>query len=121
MDTEGNGLDESSDAGQLPGKALRPTRSADPAAQVRGVPAERVIRSVEADPFLDLRALAEYSHLSIRTLARHLGDPGHGLPHFKVGGKILVRRSEFDRWMEGFRRRIDVSPIVNDVLERFRT
>src|SRR3989441_4754379 len=25
------------------------------------------------------------------------------IPHFKPGGKILVRRSEFDRWMERHR------------------
>ena len=30
-------------------------------------------------------------------LARHHDVP---LPHHDVGGKVLVKRSEFDRWME---------------------
>ncbi len=76
-----------------------------------------------ADPFLDLRALAEYSHLSIRTLARHLGDPEHPLPHYKVRGKILVRRSEFETWIQSFRRlqpTAAVPRLVEKVLAKFR-
>ena len=75
-----------------------------------------------ADPFLDLRALTHYSNLSVRTLTRHLQDLEHPLPHHKVRGKILVRRSEFDRWMEGFRRRPqqDVPRLVDEVLAKFR-
>jgi hypothetical protein len=74
------------------------------------------------DPLLDLRALTRYSTLSLRTLTRHLRDPEHPLPHYKVWGKILVRRSEFDRWMEGFRRRPqqDVPRLVDEVLAKFR-
>ena len=75
-----------------------------------------------ADPFLDLRALTHYSNLSVRTLTRHLQDLEHPLPHYKVRGKILVRRSEFDRWMEGFRRRPqqDLPRLVDEVLAKFR-
>jgi hypothetical protein len=75
-----------------------------------------------ADPLLDLRALTRYSTLSVRTLMRHLQDLEHPLPHYKVRGKILVRRSEFDRWMEGFRRRPqqDVPGLVDEVLAKFR-
>ena len=113
MDNEGNGLGESISAGQMPGTAHHPTRSGHRVAQVSGIP---------SDPFLDLRAIAEYSNLSIRTLARHLGDPEHPLPHYKVRGKILIRRSEFDRWMESFRRRPQqaVPRLVDEVLAKFR-
>ena len=40
------------------------------------------------------------------------------LPHYRVGGKILVRRSEFDTWMSRFRvdDMIQVDAIVADVL-----
>ncbi len=68
-------------------------------AQVRGVLAERVVVSIPLDPFLPVRALASYSGLSVRKLRECLGDPLHPLPHYRVGGKILVRRSEFDAWM----------------------
>jgi hypothetical protein len=85
---------------------------------VRGVVAERVVISAPADPFLDLRALADYSSLSVRKLRDYLADTAHPLPAFKVGGKVLVRRSEFDAWMAQFRHEpgAEVSRIVEDVL-----
>ena len=51
------------------------------------------------DPYLPLKALAAYSGLSIRTLRGHLRRRQSPLPHYRPGGKILVRRSEFDAWM----------------------
>ena len=72
-------------------------------AQVRGVLAERVVLSSELDPFLSLRALASYSGLGVRTLRAHLTDPRRPLPCYRVGAKILVRRSEFDTWMRHHR------------------
>jgi hypothetical protein len=87
-------------------------------AQVRGVLADRVVVSAELDPFLDLRALSAYSSLSVRKLRDLLGDPGQPLPCYQVGGKLLVRRSEFDAWISTYRRRAraDVDRIVTDVL-----
>ena len=72
-------------------------------AQVRGVLAERVVVSSELDPFLSLKALTSYSNLSVRTLRAFLTDPRHPLPCYRVGAKILVRRSEFDSWMRQHR------------------
>jgi len=71
----------------------------EPLAQVRGVLTERVVVSTELDPFLSLRALAAYSSLSVRTLRAYLTDPTRPLPCYRVGAKILVRRSEFDCWL----------------------
>lgn len=68
-------------------------------AQVRGVLAERMVVSSALDPFLSLRALAAYSSLSVRTLRGHVTDLAHPLPCYRLGAKILVRRSEFDTWM----------------------
>ena len=88
-------------------------------AQVRGVLAERVVVSTELDPFLSLRALASYSGLSVRKLREYFDSPAHPLPCYRVGGKILVRRSEFDSWIAVYRRRssTDVDRIVADVLK----
>lgn len=72
-------------------------------AQVRGVLAERVVVSTELDPFLSLRALSLYSGLGVRTLRGYLTDPRRPLPCYRVGAKILVRRSEFDSWMRQHR------------------
>lgn len=88
------------------------------AGQVRGVLAERVIVSTPLDPFLSVRALAGYCGLSVRKLREHLADPSHPLPCYRVGGKIVVRRSEFDTWMAAYRTtgRVDVDAIVADVM-----
>ena len=87
--------------------------------QVRGILAERVVVSVALDPFLPLRALAGYSGLSVRKLRDLLEHPGHPLPHYRVGGKLLVRRSEFDAWIAIYRQRgrADVDAIVTAALE----
>jgi Helix-turn-helix domain len=75
-------------------------------AQVRGVLAERVVLSTTLDPFLSLRALAGYSGLSVRTLRAYVDAvPDEALPCYRLPGKIVVRRSEFDAWLERFRTR----------------
>ncbi len=113
MAPAGDELGESINAGRPAEKAHHPTGTSHPLSQ----------SSPLADPFLDLRALAEYSNLSIRTLTRHLADPVRPLPHYKVRGKILVRRSEFEAWMEGFRQlqRSTVPSLVDQVLSKFRS
>ena len=74
--------------------------------------------STTLDPYLSLRALSSYCGLSVRKLRDHLQDPANPLPHYQVGGKIVVRRSEFDAWIAAFRRvsRRDVGAIVDEVL-----
>ncbi len=107
MGTEGNnGQGESVSAGGLPGKAHR-NRSGQPVAEVHPALAEHVIRSVETDSFLSLKALAEYSSLSVRTLRHFIHElpPERALPCYRLPGKLLVRRSEFDAWLEQYRSR----------------
>ena len=88
-------------------------------AQVRGILAERVIVSTVLDPFLSLKALAVYSGLGVRTLRSYLSDLTHPLPCYRVGGKILVRRSEFDTWIARHRQvgRGDVNRLVAETLK----
>jgi len=63
----------------------------------------RVIEAVtihqDIDPWLSLRGLAEYCSLSRRTLQDLVNDTSDPIPSYRVGGRILVKRSEFDRWM----------------------
>ncbi|MBI3455459.1 MAG: helix-turn-helix domain-containing protein [Candidatus Rokubacteria bacterium] len=76
-----------------------------------------------ADPYLTLRALAAYSGCSIRWLRDRLTDPHHPLPCFRLpGGKLLVRRSEFDAWLARYQRvgDPDVEHVVADVLGSLR-
>lgn len=75
-----------------------------------------------ADPYFSLRTLVDYSGCSIRWLRDRLADPHHPLPHYRVAGKVLVRRSEFDAWLARYRRvgRPDVARVVADVLAGLR-
>jgi hypothetical protein len=50
--------------------------------------------------FLDLKALAAYSSCSVRWLRDRLVDRAHPLPYYRIGGKLLVQRDEFDKWMD---------------------
>jgi predicted DNA-binding transcriptional regulator AlpA len=90
--------------------------------QVRGILAERVIVSTMLDPFLTLRALVAYSGIGLRKLYEYLTDAEHPLPHYRVGGKIVVRRSEFDAWIAAYRHvgRIDVDKMTEGVLSGLR-
>jgi excisionase family DNA binding protein len=51
------------------------------------------------DRYLTIRELIDYSHLSYSTIARHLASETSPLPHYRVGGRVLIRRSEFDAWV----------------------
>lgn len=103
-------------------KALDVRASGNTVGQVRGILADRVVVSTALDPFLSLRALASYACVSIRKLREHLDDPTHPLPHYRIGGKIVVRRSEFDAWIAAYRRvgQADVGGIVDSVMRDLR-
>ena len=65
--------------------------------------------------YLSLRVLSTYSNLSIRTLRGYLSHPARPLPHYRVGGKVLVRRAEFDAWVTGFRE--ESAPQVDAIVD----
>ncbi len=90
--------------------------------QVRGILADQVTVSIPLDPYLSLRALARYSGLSIRRLRALLADSSYPLPCYRIGTKILVRRSEYDTWATTYRRqgRPDIDRVVASVLDSFR-
>jgi Helix-turn-helix domain len=91
--------------------------------QVSGILADRVVVSSTLDPFLSLKALASYACVSVRKLREYLDDMNHPLPHYRVGGKIVVRRSEFDTWISAFRMvgQSDVGGIVDSVMRDLRS
>ena len=68
------------------------------------------------DPLFDLKGLSQHSSLGVPTLRDHLRSGG--LPHFKVKGKILIRLSEFDAWLESLRvnKKQELDALVNDVI-----
>ena len=72
------------------------------------------------DQFFDLKGLAVYSSLGISSLRYHIRE--NKLPIFSIRNdkglvtKVLVKRSEFDRWMQR-RWRDDLDNIANEVLK----
>ena len=84
----------------------------------RAVLSDRLVVVTELDPYLSLTALAEYCGLSVRTLRKLIDLPPHqALPCFRPGGKILVRRSDFDAWMAQYRTRgrPDVARVLQEL------
>ncbi len=72
----------------------------------------------EGDAYLPMKALAAYAGLSVTVLRQYLRHCARPLPHYRIGGKILVRRSEFDAWAAGFRSaaRPSIDAIVAETL-----
>lgn len=72
------------------------------------------------DQYFDLKGLEVYSALKVPTLRDHIksGD----LPCFKVKGKLLVKRSEFDAWIESYRvnKRQNINSLVDGIVNRLK-
>jgi excisionase family DNA binding protein len=67
--------------------------------------------------WLDLKALQRYACVSERTLREWIHRPVDPLPAVRVGTKILVRRSTFDWWLEGYQiKSVDLGCIVDEVV-----
>ena len=98
------------------------------------------------DPWLSLPALSKVSGLSVCTLRALCGGAKSPLPHYRMKephiivtkagkratatGKILVRWSEFERWMEQYHHipardaytpALEVDRIVDEVVEKFQS
>jgi len=72
------------------------------------------------DQYFDLRGLAAYSSMAVPTLRDYIS--AGQLPCFKLKGKILIKRSEFDTWLEGYRlnKKQELQAIVDGVMEGLR-
>lgn len=67
------------------------------------------------DQYFDLKGLAVYCSMGVGTIRDHIKKGG--LPSFKIKGKILIRRSEFDGWIEKFRVEKDLNHIADEALK----
>ena len=66
--------------------------------------------------YMDIKGASAYSSLSVPTLRNHIA--AGRLPCFKIGGKIVIKISEFDEWIEHHRmnKRQDLAKITDDIL-----
>ena len=72
-----------------------------------------------SDGYFDVKGLNRYSSLGCSTIRSYLK---RGLPHFKVKGKILIKRSDFDKWMEKYRvnKQQDLRRLVDETMEQLK-
>jgi hypothetical protein len=56
------------------------------------------------DAYLPLKELSRYAGFSVRRLRDSVSDPVAPLPCYRIGGRVLVKRSEYDTWAQRFRR-----------------
>ena len=66
---------------------------------------EKVVVMTTLDPYFTMKGLAEYASLSRRTLQDLVIDTSDPIPSYRLGGKILIRKSDFDEWMARRRNR----------------
>jgi len=68
---------------------------------------------MEQDRYLSKKDAAKYLALSVRTIDSRIDE----IPHFRVGAKVLFKKSELDNWMEHYReipREHDLGTIVDN-------
>ena len=72
------------------------------------------------DGYFDLPGLARYCSLKVPTLRDHIRSGN--LPCFKVKGKILIKKSEFDHWLEAFRinKKKELDRLVDGVMDSLK-
>ena len=70
------------------------------------------------DAYFPLKVLSGYSGVSVRTLRKYLSHPAQPLPYYQVGGKVLIKRSDFDQWISRFRaaKPASLDAVVEEVL-----
>jgi hypothetical protein len=106
--------------GQMPRRqALGGRKAQKTTTPRRRLPRQAQPETLIGKEYLDLADLTRYSGLSLRTLHRHLTGPTP-LPAYRIGGKLLVRCSEFDTWAMQFRVKpvgsSGVDPLVDDIM-----
>ncbi len=60
---------------------------------------QEVLLYFSQDRYMNKRAAAAYTSLSTRNLEARLPE----IPHYRVGKKILFKKSKIDKWMETYR------------------
>jgi excisionase family DNA binding protein len=64
--------------------------------ELRLIIREVVAEVADRDRYMPKSEASVYLGLSVSNVEKRLGE----LPHFRVGSKVMFRKSELDRWME---------------------
>jgi len=80
------------------------------------VSVQEILAYVDRDCYLDKKAAASYTSLSPRSLEKRLDE----IPHYRVGSKLLFKKSELDRWMETHREGGSLDRIADEAIESLK-
>jgi excisionase family DNA binding protein len=64
--------------------------------------------------YFDLKAFSQFSSIPVPTLRDYIRV--EGLPAYKIRGKVLISRDEFESWLGAYRLNNDLDGVVTDVL-----
>jgi Helix-turn-helix domain len=71
--------------------------------------------------WMDIKAIQLYACISDRTIREWIHRPHDPLPAVQIDKKILIRRSQFDRWLESHPVQlasvIEIDAIVEEVMK----
>lgn len=67
--------------------------------------------------WMDLKTIRQYACVSERTLRDWIHRPFEPLPAVQVEKKILIRRTELDRWLESHRLQPGSATNINGIVE----
>jgi excisionase family DNA binding protein len=93
--------------------------------KLRRIPISQQVKLDYCLEWLDLKAVQRYACVSERTVRDWIHHPENPLPAVQVDrGKILIRRTQFDHWLETHPFRsidsIGVGQIVDEVMDEFK-
>ena len=99
---------------------MKPRELVDEQRQPTGtISVHEVLAYVQNDRYMTLAQTLEYLPLSERNIRNRLP----GIPHYRVGKKLLFKRSELDSWMQNYREEaegLDISRLAEEALEKLR-
>ena len=70
------------------------------------------------DQYFDLKGLSKYSSVCVSTLRDYIRDGD--LPAYRLKGKVLVKRSVFDMWVESHPFKTDIDRISDEVIDSLK-
>jgi excisionase family DNA binding protein len=80
------------------------------------IPVSEVLAYLSQDRYLSLSEAASYIGLSERTIRKLLLE----IPHFRIGSKLLFRKSELDAWILQYREQgaeLDLGRLADEALK----
>lgn len=74
----------------------------------------------DRDVYIDAKTCSEWSSLSLRTIRDLLKAPDDPIPHYKIGGRVLIHWPEFKEWLATYKTRglNNSSGIAERILKR---